>query len=103
MSVFRIPLIPAPQKFTATLGGVDYNLTFKYQNVQDGGWTLDIADTSDNPILQGIPLVTGADLLAQYDYLNFGGSIFVQTTSDPNAVPTFENLGTDGNVYWVTP
>lgn len=103
MSIFQVPLIAAPQKFQVTLGGSNYILTALYRNVDGGGWTIDLADTAGNPILQGIPLVTGVDLLAQYDYLNFGGSLWVQTTSDPDAVPTFENLGTDGILYWVTP
>lgn len=101
-SYFTIPLQPQPQTFSITLGGVSYNLTFKYQNVDMGGWCLDIADQNSVPIVQGIPLVTGANLLAQYAYLGFTGTLWVQTQSDPDAVPTFENLGTDGQVYYVT-
>jgi hypothetical protein len=91
-----------PQNFQILLGGVSYRLSLYYQNVPQGGWTLDIADVSDNPILQGLPLVTGANLLAQYGYLNFGGALWVQTYTDPDAVPTFENLGGDAVLYWVT-
>jgi uncharacterized protein DUF6983 len=47
-------------------------------------------------------LVTGADLLAQYKHLGFTGALVVQTVSNPDAVPTFANLGDDGQVYWVT-
>jgi hypothetical protein len=65
-----------------------------------GSWVLDIADDIGNPILSGIPLVTGANLLSQYGYLGFGGGLYVMTTSDPDAVPTFENLGDDGLLYW---
>lgn len=46
-------------------------------------------------------MVTGADLLAQYGYLGFGGSLYVQTVQNPDATPTFTNLGTDCNLYWV--
>ena len=66
-----------------------------------GVWVLDIADASGNDILSGLPLVTGADLLAQYGYLGFGGGLWVQTASAPDAPPTFDNLGDDGQVYWV--
>lgn len=104
-TAYEIPLqVGVPQGFSIALSGVTYQLTFLYRNDTSGlgGWTVDIADDNGNPILQGVPLVTGADLLAQYKHLGFGGSLIVQTTSDPNAVPTFENLGDDGQVYWVT-
>ena len=97
-----IPLQAQPQTFSITLSGVTYNLTVQYRNVAMGGWILDIADSNNNPIAQGIPLVTGANLLAQYAYLGFVGALWVQTQSDPDAVPTFANLGTDGQLYYVT-
>lgn len=103
-SYFQIPLTPgAPQRFSITLGQVEYRLTLRYRDVAEGGWVLDIADAGGAPILAGVPLVTGADLLAQYAHLNFGGKLWVQTLSDPDAVPTFENVGSDGLLYWVTP
>lgn len=103
-SIYEIPLqTGVPQTFTATLSGVKYTLTLQYRNDVMGGWVLDIADSSGNPIVSGIPLVTGANLLAQYAYLGFTGGLYVQTTSDPDAVPTFTNLGDDGLLYWVTP
>ena len=51
--------------------------------------------------MQGIAVVTGADLLAQYRHLGFTGALVVITTSNPNAIPTFANLGSDANVYWI--
>jgi hypothetical protein len=99
---FQVPLQAAPQRLTITLAGVQYTLTLQYRNTVEGGWILDIGDSNNNPIVQGIPLVTGADLLAQYAYLGFGGQLRVQTTSNPDAVPTFENLGTDGLLWFVT-
>ena len=103
MAIFSIPLIAAPQTFTITLVGVTYTMSLAYQNVDQGGWTLSIADANGNPIITGIPLVTGADLLAQYAYLGIGGSLYVQTSSDPDAVPTFAGLGTSSLLLFVTP
>lgn len=99
---FTIPLQAQPQTFSIILSGVTYNFTLLYRNVDMGGWCLDIADANNVPIVQGIPLVTGANLLAQYTYLGFVGTLWVQTQSDPDAVPTFANLGTDGLLYYVT-
>lgn len=102
-SAFLIPLQQGkPQTFSILLNGITYRLTFLYRNDPNSGWTLDIADSTGNPIVQGIPLVTGADLLAQYRHLGFTGALVVQTTNDPDAVPTFDNLGKNAQVYWVT-
>ena len=102
--IYEIPLqVGTPQTFSAQLGGVSYRLTLQYRNDPAGGWVLDIASANAVPILSGIPLVTGHNLLGQYQYLGFGGGLYVQTTSDPDAVPTFSNLGDDGLLYWVTP
>ena len=102
MAIFNIPLdVGQPQTFPIQLSGVEYQLTFRYRNAPDGGWILDIADVASNPIINGIPLVTGANLLDQYQHLFFRGALFMQTTSDPDAVPTFANLGEDALLYWV--
>jgi hypothetical protein len=64
-------------------------------------WTLDLADQNQNPVVSGIPLVTGVDLLAPYGHLNIGGQLIAQTTNDTDAVPTLANLGSTGNLYFV--
>ena len=103
-TVYTIPFTSPPQIFTITLGGTLYTMTVQYRNNALGGWVIDIADQSNNPIVSGIPLVTGVNLLAQYAYLQIGGGggIYVQTATDPDAVPTFGNLGNGAYVYWVT-
>ncbi|MNU03634.1 hypothetical protein D3C72_2477290 [compost metagenome] len=63
---------------------------------------LDIATAARVPILTGIPVVTGLDLLAQYAYLGFGGMLIVQTDHDADAVPTLGNIGIAGRLYFVT-
>lgn len=90
-----------PQIISISILGVTYTLTFSWRDAPDGGWVLDIGDAQNNPILNGIPLVTGADLLAQYAYKGLGIQLFVQTTDDPDAVPTFENFGTTANIYFL--
>lgn len=100
--IFEIPLmLGTPQKVSINLGGADVQLSARYWDAPEGGWTLDIDDSNGNPIVHGIALVTGIDLLSQYRYLGFGGGLFVQTLSDPDAVPTFDNLGGDCKLYWV--
>lgn len=102
MTPYVVPLqVGTPQTFSIALGGTTYKLTVLYRNDPQQGWVLDIADSADTPIIQGIPLVTGADLLAQYQHL-IPGHLSVVTTQDPDAVPTFDNLGKDALLYWVT-
>ncbi|WP_283149018.1 phage baseplate plug family protein [Silvimonas soli] len=101
-SYFEIPLSATPQTFPITLSGVDYRMTVQFRNADQGGWVLDVADGQSNPLVQGIPLVTGVNLLAPYGHLGFTGRLWVQTTNDPDAIPTYANLGTDSHVYWVT-
>ncbi len=98
----EIPLTADPQTFTITLGGTDYRLTVQYRKAGGAGWVLDIADASDNPLVSGIPLVTGVDLLAQYKHLGFQGRLWVQGAEDPDDTPTFADLGVGSKLYWVT-
>lgn len=99
---FEIPLSSTPQRFTITLSGVDYRLTVQYRQAGGAGWVLDIADANDNPLVNGIPLVTGTDLLEQYHHLGFSGRLWVQGGANPDDRPTFDDLGTGSHVFWVT-
>ena len=100
-SYYEIPTSNIPQTFTIQLAGVSYNLTL-FWNDQNASWVLNIADADNNMLVGGIPVITGADLLAQYEYLGFGGQLRVQTDIDVDAVPTKDNLGTQGHIYFVT-
>lgn len=105
MTIYKIPLIAGtPQSLTVTFGVTEYRLTLRYRDADhdQGIWSLDIADIVTNEdIVCGIPLVTGADLLAQYRYLNIAGSLAIYTEGEPDAVPTFSNLGADSNLYFL--
>ncbi len=103
MATYEIPLTATPQSFSIVLEDVTYRFTLKYVTAPMGGWLFDIADQDGNDILCGAPLVTGHDLLEQYGYLNIGGQLYVQTDADPDAVPTFDNLGVQSHVYFETP
>jgi len=99
---YEIPLTPTPQLFTVQLSGIDYNIKLHYRDVIEGGWFIDIADINNQAIVNGVPLITGANLLEQYAHLGFKGRMWVQTANDPDAPPTFLNLGTEAFLYWVT-
>lgn len=99
---FEIPLTPEPQAFSIALAGVTYNLRVTWNDPQ-ASWILDIADSSGNPLIQGLSLVTGTDLLGQYGYLNIGGQLVVQTDHDPLAAPTADNLGINSHLFFIAP
>lgn len=98
----EIPLMPGTaQQFSITLAGVAYQLVVKWCDPA-ACWLLDILDQTGTAILLGVPLVTGANLLEQYQYLGIGGALVVQTDHDTNAVPTFDNLGVLGHLYYLS-
>lgn len=98
-----MPLDNSPATFQISMGGTTYQFTFKWNDSIDAGWVFDIADENNNPIICNNPLITGANLFDGLDYLNFNGSMVVVTDgSNPFNVPTFDNLGTNCNVYYQT-
>lgn len=97
-----IPLLPRGQRFSISLASVTYNLRVTWNDAEEGGYILDIGDAVGNILVAGIPLVTGADLLAQHVHLGIGGSLFVTTDRDTGDVPTFDGLGVTSNLYFVT-
>lgn len=102
MTVWEIPLTPLPQILRVNLAGASYMLRVLHRTTDMGGWCMDIADITGNLLVCGIPLVTGADLLGQYGYLNFGGQMYILSDGDRSAVPTFDGLGSASRLMWVT-
>jgi hypothetical protein len=99
---YTIPLTNSQQQITISLGGVVYTLTVWFDsNPAANCWVMDIGNQNNVPILTGIPLVTGTDLLGQFAYLNFGGKLICQTDFDPDAIPTYQNLGYNSQLYFV--
>lgn len=103
-TVFEIPLTSHAQKFSIVLAGQRYWFALRWNDAPLGGWILDISDNASNPLVSGIPLITGTDLLAQYAKLDFGGQLFMATDGSHDAPPRIDNLGAPGGsrMYWVT-
>lgn len=101
-NAYLIPLIPQNQEFDISLAGTTYHLRIKWNSVSLC-WVLYIEDSQRNPILSGVSLVTGCDLLEQYGYLEFDGAMVVQSTNDVNLVPDEDTLGSTGNLFFLIP
>ena len=101
ITLTTVPLQSTPQSFSISLAGTVYNLTIKWNWIMQS-WVIDIADSQNNPMVGGIPLITGADLLEQYQYLGIDGVLIVGDGGTPDATPTFTNLGSTCFLYFAT-
>lgn len=97
---YEIPLTAEAQQFTIAMVGKSYWLVVRWCPPALA-WTLDINDADRNPLVTGLHLVTGADLLAQFGYLGFGGELRVQTDHDLDTPPTATNLGDTSHAYFI--
>lgn len=101
VKVYEIPLQAKNQRLSVTLRGVVYRLAVNWRNAA-ATWFLDIADGNGNPLLQGLALVSGCDLLHQHQEVGLGGQLVVALDAGTLA-PTFDNLGSAAHVLFVTP
>lgn len=81
----------ADQKFGMILENLRVTIRVRY-NVTTERWSFDLA-IDDNPVLSGIRIVTGVDMLAPFD-LGLG-SLFAVTTV-PGALPDRDGLPNGG-------
>ncbi|MDR1020512.1 MAG: hypothetical protein LBL73_07125 [Synergistaceae bacterium] len=101
MRAYAIPLTPTPQTFNISLANKEYLLTVRWNAAPEGGWWLDISRPDNGePILHGLPVVTGTDLLGPFGYLDFGGSLVCYSGASDEA-PTYENLGIGNDLLFV--
>lgn len=101
--VEEFPLRPEAQQIQITLGGIEYTVRFGWGDTADGGWFIDVTDIDGAPLLRGLPLTAGEDVLQQVAYLGIAGEIRVQTDGDDLVEPTYANLGANGKVLFITP
>lgn len=102
-TVEEFPLTADPQKVAIKLVGATYRFRFGWAATEGGGWFIDIADIDGNPLINGLPLTAGEDVLQQIEYLGIPGEIRVVTDGSDLIEPTFENLGTNGKVLFISP
>jgi hypothetical protein len=99
MALVEIPTGPSQRTMSIALAGQTYFLRLAYADAEDAGWFMDVSDTTGNPIACGLPLVTGADLLAQLAYLGLGGEMLVVTDAVGSS-PTFDGMGTTAHLIF---
>lgn len=99
MAIREIPLSPENQAFSISLAGQSFQMVVTWRAAF---WCLDIMDSSGVDLIKGIPLITGANLLAQYDYLGLGFALCVGCDNPANENPTETDLGINSHLYAVT-
>jgi hypothetical protein len=104
MAAFEIPLAGVAERFSIALAGTTYHLTVQWREAPLGGWFLDIADELDAPIVLGLALVVGINLLEPYAYLRIAGgaALYIVSNDGGDSAPDFKNLGTGRKLILVT-
>lgn len=99
---YEVPLQAFAQRLSVRFPNTSYVIVVKW-NTPAECWIADFYDLVNNPVLRGVALVTGADLLEQFAYLDFGGALIASSDFDPSAVPTYADLGTTGHLFLDVP
>ncbi|MDV7705001.1 phage baseplate plug protein [Acinetobacter pittii] len=93
--IYEVPLNNGNQKFNIRLGGAQFKLQLIYRLEC---WYLDIFDSSENPLIAGLPLLMGDNLLVQHQHL-IKGSLYVLNNNEDES-QAFSELGTMIKLYW---
>jgi hypothetical protein len=92
MPVYEIPLTNQNQTLQTSLLGVTYTLTVRW-NALAGLWYLDINDVNNKPLLNGLPMTAGVNLLKQFGYLGIGGALVALNGNQPTLPIGYDDLG----------
>ncbi len=100
MAMLEIPIdsLLDSQKLELSLDGILYRLRI-YWNIRQSSWSMDIAESNDNVLIQGIKIESDWLPVYRYQITNFPpGEFIVVDTSGQGLPPTRDNFGTDGVV-----
>lgn len=93
-----INLGPSSQTTKVTIDGIIYNVNVIWR--QDT-YILDLYDVNNNPVVTGIPLITGADLMGQLKYLSIPGYWVIANADGSDTPPTYNNLGVSSFLLFI--
>lgn len=97
----EIPLVAGPQRFSVRLNDVIYQMRITWNDADMGGYFFDLGAEDGTPLIAGHPLVTGANLLGQYGYLEVGGKLVVTTDRGAGDLPTYDGLGATSHLFFI--
>lgn len=90
MAIQEIPLTADNQHFSVILAGATWRISIIWR---DFYWIMELHNDRGGPVISGIPLVTGVDLLAQYAYMDLGFKLVVVCDDSTQDYPTKTDLG----------
>jgi len=99
MNIQEIPLSADNQQFTLSINGATYNMRILWRG---NCWVLDLHNSSGSPLVQGVPLISGTNLLDQYRHLQLGFALAVACDNPQQEYPTQYDLGRTSHLYLVT-
>lgn len=95
---YEIPLNGNSESFSVEIADKTYFFRVYFNHELDQ-WVLDLGTSNKNWIACNIALVTGQNLLMQYEHLNLGFSLWLQVDGLPEAEAGYENLGTEARLF----
>lgn len=97
--MIELPIEPAAsQRFTSQLGTEKYTFTIDWNYRADCFMLTMVKDIGSEPLMRGVPVVLGADLLDPYNYLI--GSLLLVDTTNLGKEATIADFGVRTKLYW---
>lgn len=90
MAIQEIPLTADNQQFSTIIAGATWRISIIWRDLY---WIMDLQNDRGELVISGIPLVAGADLLAQYAYMDLGFKLVVVCDDSVQDYPTKTDLG----------
>lgn len=89
-------------EFRTDLGETEYLIRLHYLERFDS-WLIDLLDSNEDPIIEGLPVVLGKPLLSQIVDVRkpAGDLIFLQLGND-NVPPNYDGFGTKYLLFFMT-
>lgn len=100
MNTQEIPLTPDNQQFRIDIAGETLLIRTLWRD--GAGWIMDLIDDYGQPLILGIPLVSGVNLLAQYPHLGINAQLVVTSDKGVADSPGIDNLGVSTHLLAVT-
>lgn len=104
MTFYKLPLDSKFPWYTfkISLSGVIYTIRIRF-NSRMQRWMIDFADTADNDIMSGLPLLTMRAIKDQYILDGLPpGLLYVSDETDKDEQPTRDSFGFDKSLIYVT-
>lgn len=99
-TVFSVPLRSGTQQFVVSLGTISVMMRLIWRSASGGGWFIDIYESDGlTPILCGLPVRCGQNMLSQYQYLGLGRMVAL-IDGQAERDPSYDDMGSNLQLYW---